>query len=88
MSISIYQDHTVGPMVFCVDTDAPCSCIGDKALERIVRHSGRKSIPIIDSKYDFKFDNTTKRSRVIVELILLTPGSSLDIPVLLDFVDV
>ena len=61
ISFPIYQIHTVNPMLFCVDTGAPYSCIGDKALERIVRHSGRRSIHVIDSKRDFKFGDTLVR---------------------------
>ena len=59
-----------------------------KALEKIVRHSGRISIPKIDSKRDFKFRDTLVMSRSMVELMLPTPGSTLDIPVALDVGDV
>ena len=38
-SFPIYQVHTVDPMLICVDTGALHSCIGDKAIERIVLHS-------------------------------------------------
>ena len=75
-------------MLFCVDTGGPYSCIEDKALERIVHHSGCRSILLIDSKSDFKFGNTLVRPRDMVELMLPTPWSTLDIPVILDFVDV
>ena len=84
----MYQIHTVEPMLFCVNTGAPDSCVGDKAFERIARHSGLRSIPIIHSKRDFKFGDTVIRSREIVELMLPTPGSTLDIPVIHDVVDV
>ena len=53
-SFPIYEIHTVEPIIFCVDTGAPYSCIGDKALGRIVRHSESKCIPLIDYKCDFK----------------------------------
>ena len=76
------------PMLFCADTGAPHSWIGDKALERIVRHSGRRSIPIIDFKREIKLGNILVRSRGMVELMLPTPGSSFDIPVILDVLDV
>ena len=75
-------------MLFCIDTDAPYSCIGDKLLERIVCHFGRRCIPIIDSKRDFKFGDALVKSRGMVELMLPTPGSILDIQVILDLVDV
>ena len=48
----------------------------------IVRHSGGIAIPVIGSKRDFKFGNTCVRSRGMVELMLLIPGSALDIPVI------
>ena len=79
ISFSIYQVHSVDPMLFCVDTSAPHSFIGDKALERIFRHSGRKSVPIIDSKPDFKFGETLVRLRSAVELLLPTPVFTLEI---------
>ena len=74
-------------MKFCVDTGAVYSCIGDKALENIVRHSGRRFIPIIDCKRNPKSGDTLVRSRGIVERMLQTPGSILDNPVVLDVVD-
>ena len=88
ISFPVYQAHIVDPILFCVDTGVPHSCIEDKALERIVRYSVRRSIPIKDSKRDFKFGDTFVRSRGMVELTLLTPGSAFDIPVILDVVDV
>ena len=75
-------------MLFCVDTGGPYSCIEDKALENIIHHSGCRSILLIDYKSDFKFGNTLVRPRDMVELMLPTPGSTLDVPVILDFVDV
>ena len=60
----------------------------DKELEGFVRHSERRSIPIMDSKSDIKFDDTLVRQRGMVELILPTPGCTLDIPVILDVLDV
>ena len=39
ISLPIYRVHAFDPLLFCVDTSAPHSCIGDKALERIFRHS-------------------------------------------------
>ena len=75
-------------MIFCFDTGVPHSSIEDKALERIVRHSRQRSIPIIDSKHGFKFGDTFVKSRGMIELTLSPPGSTLDIPVILDVVDV
>ena len=49
---------------------------------------GRRSIPIIDSKRDLKFGDTLVRSRGIIELMLPTPGCTLDILVILDVLDV
>ena len=67
---------------------APHSCIGDKASERISLHSERRSILIRDFKRDYKFGYTLMRLKGMIELILLTPGSTLDIPIILDVVDV
>ena len=63
VSFPIYQAHTVGLMLFCVDTGAPYSSMRDIELERIVRHSTRRYIPIIDSEHDFKFADTFVESR-------------------------
>ena len=60
ISLPICQVYTVNPMVFCVDPEHP-SCIGDKAFERIVCHSGREFIPIIYYKRDFQFGDTLVR---------------------------
>ena len=70
ISFPKYQVHTVEPILFCVDIGTSHSCNGDKILERIARHSGRRSIPIIDSKHDFKFGDTLVRPRGMVELML------------------
>ena len=43
---------------------------------------------IIDSKRDFKFGDTLVRSRGMIELLLPTPGSTPDIPVILDVSDI
>ena len=70
-------------MIFYADTGAPHSCIEDNELKRIIRHSERRTISVIDSERDFKFGDTLLRSRGIVELTLPTPGSALDIPVII-----
>ena len=88
ISFPIYQVLTVDPMLFCVNTGVPHFCIGDKAFGNIFRHSGRRSILIIDSKREFKFGDSLVRSRGVVEIMLPTPGSTLDITVILDVVDV
>ena len=88
ISFPIYQFHKVEPKLICVDTGAPHFRVEDKALERISRHSARRSIPIIDCKREFKFGDTLVRSRDMVELMLPIPGSTLDILVILDVVDV
>ena len=75
-------------MLFCVHTGAPHSCIGDKALERIVCHSRHRYIPIIDSKCNFKSGDTLIRSRGMPEHMLSTLGSAFDIPVILHVLDV
>ena len=87
-SVPIGQVQTVDPLVFYGDIGAPHSCIGDKALERIIRHSRCRSISIIDSKHDFRFGDTSVRSRGKVELMLPTSGSTPCIPVILDVLDV
>ena len=86
-SFLMHQVHTVITMVFCVDTGAPHSWIGGKALERIFSHSGRVSIPIIDSKQDFRFGYTLVSSRGAVELILHISVSMIYIPIVLDVLD-
>ena len=88
ISFPIYQAHIVDPMLFCVDTSAPHFCVGDNALEGIIRHSERRFIPIIDCKRDFKFGDTIVRPRGIVELMLPRAGSTLDIPLIFDVEDV
>ena len=55
ISFPIYQVYKVDLMLVCVDTRALYSYIKYKVLERIVRHSGRRFIPIIDSSREFKF---------------------------------
>ena len=75
-------------MLFCVDIGALHSCVRDTALERIVNHSVRTYIPIIDYTRDFKLGDTLVRSRGMVELILPAPRSTLDISVIRDVVDV
>ena len=55
ISFLIYHVHTVGHTPLCVYTCATDSGVRIKELERIVRHSGWKSIIIIDSKRDFIF---------------------------------
>ena len=77
----IYEVLTAHSILFCVGTGAHHSCIKDSVLERIVRHFGRLSITVIYSKSDFKFDDTLVTSRGIAELMLLTSGSTLDIPI-------
>ena len=52
-SFLVYQVHAVDPMLFCVNTGVPHSCIGDKALERISSQPECRSIHIIDSEHDF-----------------------------------
>ena len=47
ISIPIYKFRAVNLMLLCVDIGAQYSCIGNKALERIVQLSGRKSVPVI-----------------------------------------
>ena len=46
-------------------------CIRDRVLEKIIRHSGRKSVPITYFKRDFKFCDTLVRSSEMVELFYL-----------------
>ena len=69
ISIPVYRVHTQNPMLFCVDTEAPISCIGSQTLKRIVQLAGRKSIPMIESERDFQFGDTLIRSKGMVELI-------------------
>ena len=47
----------------------------------IFGHYGPRSIPNTDSKRDLEFGNTLVRSRGMVELMIQTSGSTLDIPV-------
>ena len=57
-------------------------------LQRTVRHSGRISNPLIDSKFEFTFGDTLVGSSRMVEFMLPTPGSTPYIPVILDVVHV
>ena len=88
ITFPIYQVHTVDSLLFCVDTGAPHSRIGDKALERISRSSWAYIYPRNRFKRDLKFGDTLVRSIGVVELMLPTCGYKLDIPVILDVVDV
>ena len=88
ISLPIFQIHKLDPLLFCIVISALHSCIGDKALERIVCHSARRPNTIIDSKHDFIFGDTLVRSTGKVELILPKHGYTFDISVILDVVDV
>ena len=88
ISFPIFQVHTIDHMLFCVDTSAFHFCIGDKPLERITRHYGRISISIIDSKRDYKFVDRFIGCGGMVQPMLPSPGSTFDIPVILDVIEV
>ena len=88
ISTPIYRVHTLRPMLFCADTGAPISSIGNQALKRIVHSAGRNSIPIIESNRDFQFGNTMMKYKGMGKLILPIPGSAGDIPIMMDVVDV
>ena len=88
VSFLIHQVHTNDSMLFCIDIGAQHFRIGEKALERIFRHSGRRYIPIIDSKRFFKFGDTLVRSRGMIDQMPSTSGSTLHIPVIRDAEDV
>ena len=47
VSMPTYQVYMMDPMLFCVDTRAPISCIGDKALKGVIYSIVRKYIPMI-----------------------------------------
>ena len=66
--IPTYQVPTMDPMVFCVDTEAPISCIGDNALKKIIYSVDLKSISMILSDRNFQFWNTEIKSQGMVEL--------------------
>ena len=66
--IPIYKVHNMDPMLFCIDTGAPISCKGDKALKRIIYSVGCKSNLMIQSDRDFQFKNTVIKSKGMVEL--------------------
>ena len=77
-SIPIYRVYTFDPVLLRVDTDSLHCCIGERALERTARLSGRRSNLIIDSKLDSKFGVTLVGSSGEVELMLLASGSTFD----------
>ena len=87
ISSLIHQVHKVDPMLFWVDTVSPHSCMRYRAPDRIVLHFQCRCIPTIYSNREFKFCDILVRSRGIVEIMLPTPGSKLDIPVRLEVVD-
>ena len=88
ITIPAYHVHTMDPIPFCIDTEAPISCIGNKVLQRIISPSGRKSIPFIVSDRDFQFRDTVIKSKFKVRLFLPTPEHVRRIPILLDEVNV
>ena len=88
ISILTYQVHVMDPMLFCIDTGAPISCIGGKVLKRIIYSVGRKSILMIKSDIDFQFVNAVIKSEGMVKLLLRTPGNIQDESILLYVVDV
>ena len=63
ISILMYQVHTQDPTLFCVDTGAPISCIGNQILTGIFQLADRNSTPIIESERDLQFGNTLIRSK-------------------------
>ena len=83
-----YQVKTNDPMLFCIDTGASISCIGENALKRIITHTDRTANPIAESEHNFRLRYTVIRSKGMVELMLQTPATFCYIPILLDFVDV
>ena len=75
-------------MLPCVDTIAPFTCIGNKALKRIVYFVGHRSISIIYSDQDFNFGDTVIESKGMIELLLPRPEHIQYIPILIDVVDI
>ena len=87
ISIPTYQTQAVDSMLFCIDTGAPISCIGDKVLKKIIFQTGRTDMPIVKSERDFRFANTTMHSKGMVHVMLSTPEGYPDILILLDVFD-
>ena len=87
ISIPTYQVHTMGSMLFCVDTGIPIPCTEDKALKKIIYSIGRTYIPMIYSERDYQFGDKVRKSKGMIRLfLLLAPGHIQDIPILLGIV--
>ena len=56
--------------------------------KEVVYSRGLKSIPMIESDRDSQFGDTVIKSKVMVELLLLTSGHIQGIPILFDTVDI
>ena len=85
ISSLIYQVHTVDLLLcFLLIPLHKIPASQTRNFKRIFRHSVRKSIPVIDSKRYFKFSYGMVRQRAMIELMLPTLGSKLDMPLLLD----
>ena len=81
------QINTIDSMLFCVNTDVPHPCIGDKELKKNFCHSECRSIAIRDSEHDFNSGDTLVGCRGMVELVSLTLVSRSNIPVICKFVE-
>ena len=88
LSFLIYQALKVDSMLLALNMGASYSCIGDTASETIVRKFGRRYIPIIDQKREFELRETLLKTRGLIEHMLQTRRSTLDIPVILDVKDI
>ena len=74
-------------MLFCIDTGAHISCIGNKAFKNIISQTGCTAILLVKSEHNFRFGDTTMRSKGMVKHILPIPEGYPDISILLDVVN-
>ena len=73
---------------FCVDIGAPKSVVGQNQLKHTLQYIGRSSIPRMHSNNTYRFGDVTVRTVGTVEIMLATPPTVPDIPVLMDIVPV
>ena len=71
--INTFNVSLYNPMIFCVYTGVPFSCIGQNTLRWILRKSNCKDTPKEDLDRAFRFGDTTVNSLGVIELMLETP---------------
>ena len=80
------ESRTVSPLGFCVDIGALKSVVGQNQLKHTLQYIDRSSIPRMHSNNNYRFGDVTVRTVGTVEIMLATPPTVPDIPVLMDIV--